>query len=254
MRPAGALPAGAGCGTIPRMSDETHRRPNTDASADTSTDTSPDVSPEAPDVSRLTIAEAARRLDTTETAIRMRIRRGTLPSEKDASGRLYVLLADTSTDTSTDTSPTQQATRRDTSADTSTHRDAGEPIEVPYRVDGESPAPPTALVPLSTMLVELGHFADRIERLAREASEERQRRIQAEAARDELQARVDALEAQQVAADAPEFAAAARPEPVTTAGADDLEHAGHADTPDEASTGRPGVFRRWWTWIAGGGA
>ncbi|HUZ30179.1 MAG TPA: hypothetical protein VMU90_13100, partial [Solirubrobacteraceae bacterium] len=168
------------------MADETHRRPNNDAS----TDTSPDVSPEAADVSRLTIAEAARRLNTTETAVRMRIRRGTLPSEKDASGRLSVLLSDASTDTSTDTSPTQQATHRDTSPDTSTHRDAGEPIEVPYRVDGESPAPSTALVPLSTMLRELESFAERIERLAREASEERQRRIQAEAERDELRSQL----------------------------------------------------------------
>jgi len=213
----------------------------------------------------------------------------------------------------------------------------GTPIEVPYRVDGESPAPPTALVPLSTMLRELESFAERIESLAVEVGTLRsdlahvtserdelrrraegieaveaerdelqsqltsavtmlasaeavvrerlevietleaaeQRRIQAEAERDELRGRVEALEAQQTAAEAAqrapaapeaerdelrqhvqayaasaEFAAGMHPEPSTAVEEDDLAHVG---TPGGAATGRPGVFRRWWTWLAGGG-
>ena len=209
------------------MDDETQHRRSTDASPDVSADTSPTQQATrrdaSTDASRLTIAEAARRLNTTETAVRMRIRRGTLPSEKDASGRLHVLLADASTDTSADTSPTQQATRRDTSTDTSADLGVGEPIDAAYRVDGEAPGPPTALVPLSTMLEELGHFAERIEALALEVGalrsdlahvtterdELRRRAESVEAERDALRERVAALEASQAAAEAPQSAPAA---------------------------------------------
>jgi fructose-1-phosphate kinase PfkB-like protein len=39
---------------------------------------------------RLTVQEAAEALDTSVDAVRMRVRRGSLPSEKDSDGRVYV--------------------------------------------------------------------------------------------------------------------------------------------------------------------
>lgn len=43
-------------------------------------------------VLRLTLAEAAAKLGTSKDAVRMRVRRGTLRSEKGANGRVYVFL------------------------------------------------------------------------------------------------------------------------------------------------------------------
>ena len=82
---------------------------NTDAATDTTGD-----------VARLNIADAAQRLGTTEAAVRMRIRRGKLDHEKDADGRLYVLLpAEQSTqhDATSDTTTTQQPTYQRSPAD-----------------------------------------------------------------------------------------------------------------------------------------
>jgi excisionase family DNA binding protein len=39
---------------------------------------------------RLTVQEAAEVLGTSVDAVRMRVRRGSLPSEKDSDGRVYV--------------------------------------------------------------------------------------------------------------------------------------------------------------------
>ena len=39
---------------------------------------------------RLTVQEAAEFLGTSVDAVRMRVRRGSLPSEKDSDGRVYV--------------------------------------------------------------------------------------------------------------------------------------------------------------------
>ena len=159
------------------------------------------------------------------------------------------------------------------------------PIDVPYRVDGEAGEPPTALVPLATMLTQLASFAERIEALAIEVgtlrsdlahvTDERdalQTRLtsatamletaeatahqrldvidelrEAAAERDRLRARVAELEAEREAT-AAEFAAAPA-EPATVAPA--LEPEDDADAPDEAAVGRPGVIRRWWTWLVG---
>ena len=44
---------------------------------------------------RLTIAEAAKRLDLTQEAVRARIRRGTIESEKEEDGKTYVFVPET---------------------------------------------------------------------------------------------------------------------------------------------------------------
>ena len=49
-------------------------------------------------LTRLTVAEAAVRLGVTQDAIRQRIRRDSIPHEKDDSGRVYVFLDPTNTD------------------------------------------------------------------------------------------------------------------------------------------------------------
>src|SRR5918911_3101648 len=47
---------------------------------------------------RMTVAEAAVRLGVTQDAIRQRMRRNSIPHEKDESGRVYVYLHPTNTD------------------------------------------------------------------------------------------------------------------------------------------------------------
>ena len=49
-------------------------------------------------LTRMTVAEAAVRLGVTQDAIRQRIRRDSIPHEKDESGRVYVFLDPTNTD------------------------------------------------------------------------------------------------------------------------------------------------------------
>ena len=49
-------------------------------------------------LTRLTVAEAAVRLGVTQDAIRQRIRRDSIPHEKDDSGRVYVFLDPTNAD------------------------------------------------------------------------------------------------------------------------------------------------------------
>ena len=49
-------------------------------------------------LTRMTVAEAAVRLGVTQDAIRQRIRRNSIPHEKDESGRVYVYLHPTNTD------------------------------------------------------------------------------------------------------------------------------------------------------------
>jgi excisionase family DNA binding protein len=48
---------------------------------------------------RLTVQEAAEILGTSVDAVRMRVRRGSLPSEKDSDGRVYVWVDDDSSET-----------------------------------------------------------------------------------------------------------------------------------------------------------
>ena len=48
---------------------------------------------------RLTVQEAAEILGTSVDAVRMRVRRGSLPSEKDPDGRVYVWVDDDSSET-----------------------------------------------------------------------------------------------------------------------------------------------------------
>ena len=47
---------------------------------------------------RVTVAEAAERLGISEGAVRQRLNRGTLSSEKDVDGRVYILLGNDTTD------------------------------------------------------------------------------------------------------------------------------------------------------------
>jgi len=50
---------------------------------------------------RLTVAEAAKRLELTQEAVRQRIRRGTIEYEKDTDGKTYVYLTADEADTNT---------------------------------------------------------------------------------------------------------------------------------------------------------
>ena len=196
---------------------------------------------------------AADMLGISGEAIRQRIKRGTLPAEK-RDGRWYVAV-----DRPNMTQGATQQTTQDRPVDNPT-----EPLEASYRVDG---IPGTTLIPITALMEQAADFADRIERLTREAMSAaaerdalRRERDSLVDERDTLRGRVEALESSQVAAEPAEFAAAASPDPepaIPTAGADDpedAERAEHADAPEGAATGRSGVFRRWWTWLAGGGA
>ena len=49
-------------------------------------------------LTRMTVAEAAVRLGVTQDAIRQRMRRNSIPHEKDEAGRVYVFLHPTNTD------------------------------------------------------------------------------------------------------------------------------------------------------------
>jgi hypothetical protein len=67
---------------------------------------------------RLSVAEAADFLGISAEAVRQRTRRGTLPTERDATGAVVVLLdPDIADTTRTDTDTTRDATRTDTSRD-----------------------------------------------------------------------------------------------------------------------------------------
>jgi uncharacterized coiled-coil protein SlyX len=56
----------------------------------------------SPDLDRLTVAQAADALDISQDAIRKRIARGTIPHERDDSGRVYVYLSPSETVHKTD--------------------------------------------------------------------------------------------------------------------------------------------------------
>jgi hypothetical protein len=60
-------------------------------------------------VDRLTVREAALRLNISESAVRMRLHRGTLTSEQDDNGRTLVLLPSDNYDSTSDTQPEADA-------------------------------------------------------------------------------------------------------------------------------------------------
>ena len=64
-----------------------------------------------PDLDRLTVAAAAEALGVSQDAVRKRIARGTIPQDRDASGRVYVYLSPSETVCKTD----QDAVRGDAS-------------------------------------------------------------------------------------------------------------------------------------------
>ena len=64
-----------------------------------------------PDLDRLTVAAAAEALGVSQDAVRKRIARGTIPQDRDASGRVYVYLSPSETVRKTD----QDAVRGDAS-------------------------------------------------------------------------------------------------------------------------------------------
>jgi len=51
----------------------------------------------SPDLDRLTVAQAANALDISQDAVRKRIARGTIPHDRDDSGRVYVYLSPSET-------------------------------------------------------------------------------------------------------------------------------------------------------------
>lgn len=74
-------------------------------------------------VDRLTVPEAAELLGVTQSAVRKRVQRGTIPWDKDEEGRLYVYV---------DPSETSFQTEEDRSRETSSGRSRDELLEV-YR-------------------------------------------------------------------------------------------------------------------------
>ena len=79
--------------------------------------------PRVDPVDRLTVPEAAELLGVTQSAVRKRVQRGTIPWDKDEEGRLYVYL---------DPSETSFQTDEDKSRETSSGRSRDELLEV-YR-------------------------------------------------------------------------------------------------------------------------
>ncbi len=153
----------------------------------------------------LTVTAAAARLDLTSDAVRMRAKRGTIPSRK-VGRRLEVLIERPNTDPTTDL--TSDRTRDPTPID-----HAAEPIEVAYRVAGdpERAEQSAALVPVETMLdgmrglVErLAELAARNEALAVELGELRERTDHQAGTIDRLNSERDALAARVAATEARE--------------------------------------------------
>jgi len=279
MRPAGALPAGAGCGTIPPMSDDLRKSPEAAPEGSGNGSGSPG-GPGSDEGRWITAAEAAGIVGRSERGTRDWLERHGIPARDDRP-RLFSEAAiraalppeasappsgsprnspEAVPETPGTTSGTPRKAPEGPGSDSGSVRKPleglGEPIEAAYRVDGESPA---SLVPLPTMLRELESFAERIESLAIEVGTLRSDLTHVERERDQLRGRAEAAEAERDAlreqlrayAESAEFAAGMHPEPSTAVEGDDLAHGG---TPEGAATGRPGVFRRWWTWLAGGGA
>ena len=56
----------------------------------------------SPDLDRLTVAQAAKALSVSQDAVRKRIARGTIPHDRDESGRVYVYLSPSETVHKTD--------------------------------------------------------------------------------------------------------------------------------------------------------
>jgi uncharacterized coiled-coil protein SlyX len=71
----------------------------------------------SPDLDRLTVAQAADALNTSQDAVRKRISRGTIPHDRDESGRVFVYLAPSETVHKTD-QDIQQDTASKTVQDT----------------------------------------------------------------------------------------------------------------------------------------
>src|SRR5215203_3536132 len=61
----------------------------------------------SPDLDRLTVAEAADALNISQDAVRKRIARGTIPHDRDESGRVYVYLPSSETVRKTDQAAVQ---------------------------------------------------------------------------------------------------------------------------------------------------
>ena len=61
----------------------------------------------SPDLDRLTVAQAAAALNISQDAVRKRIARGTIPHDRDDSGRVYVYLVPSETVHKTDQDTTQ---------------------------------------------------------------------------------------------------------------------------------------------------
>ena len=72
---------------------------------------------------RLTVAQAADVLGITTNAVRMRVRRGSLPSEKDAEGRVWVLVSEDAQESVSDQHATDQLTDQPTNELTEELRD-----------------------------------------------------------------------------------------------------------------------------------
>jgi hypothetical protein len=66
----------------------------------------------SPDLDRLTVAQAADVLNISQDAVRKRIARGTIPNDRDESGRVFVYLAPSETVHKTDQDTAQDATSK----------------------------------------------------------------------------------------------------------------------------------------------
>ncbi|MDP9364330.1 MAG: hypothetical protein M3Q10_08940 [Chloroflexota bacterium] len=126
----------------------TERRPNGRPNAD-------------PTGAWLPVPEAAARLGVTTDAVRMRAKRGTVPSRK-VGRRLEVLVGGPNGDPTPDRTATERLTQRPIQRDDAPD-DGDDPIDVPFRVAGE---PDAALVPVETMLDGMRSLGDRLAELA----------------------------------------------------------------------------------------
>ena len=204
----------------------------------------------------LPVADAAVRLGVTPDALRMRAKRGTVPSRK-VGRRLEVLVEGPNADPKPDPTPTERTIQRETQRD-------DEPIDVPYRVAGESGR---ALVPVETMLDGMQSLGDRLaelaqrnEALAVEVGALRERaghqegtigRLERE--RDELRAEVERRRAEEAPTPHPQppGAAAAGAAPFVPSVAAWRERTTRAIDLDSPAAPAP-WWRRWWRRTTGG--
>ena len=148
------------------------------------------------------VKDAARRMGLSDNAVRLRIKRGTLPAEK-IGDNWFVAVGDDQRPTTDQRPVISQTTTTDQSRPTTTDRlvdDQSLVVAERIRVELET-IREEWLQPLIDQIRELEHDRGRLEsehdRANQDAEDLRQRAVTAESERDALRSRVSDLEAQQ---------------------------------------------------------